>query len=197
MISKEFFKNIEAVAEEKELTHDQVVEAFVQGMIAGCKKAHDVRSCRVDIREEKFEILVYKQQLVVDEYSIEADKNYTQILLPDAKQINSRMKVGDILEQKIDPKDFGISRSPISDLRGGDSSHNASITMAIFEGEAGAPRDAVLLNAAAAIAAYEGRSDINVQQRIELGLQRATEAVDSGAAKNLVKQWALLSNQLA
>jgi anthranilate phosphoribosyltransferase len=69
--------------------------------------------------------------------------------------------------------------------------------MAIFEGEIGAPRDAVLLNAAAAIAAYEGRSDLCVKERIELGLARATEAVDSGAAKNLVKQWALLSNQLA
>jgi hypothetical protein len=34
-------------------------------------------------------------------------------------------------------------------------------------------------------------------RRIELGLDRAAEAVDSGAAKNLVKQWALLSNQLA
>jgi transcription termination/antitermination protein NusA len=58
MISKEFFKNIEAVAEEKELTHEQVLKHLVQGMIAGCKKAHDVRSCRVEIKEEKSEILV-------------------------------------------------------------------------------------------------------------------------------------------
>jgi len=107
MISKEFFKNIELVAEEKELSHDQVVEAFVQGMIAGCKKAHDVRSCRVEIKEDKYEILVFTQHLVVDEYSIEADKNYTQILLEDAKKINARAKVGDVIEQKIDPKDFG------------------------------------------------------------------------------------------
>ncbi len=107
MISKEFFKNIELVAEEKELSHDQVVEAFVQGMIAGCKKAHDVRSCRVEIKEDKYEILVYTQHLVVDEYSIDADKNYTQILLEDAKKINARAKVGEVIEQKIDPKDFG------------------------------------------------------------------------------------------
>ncbi|MFA6692272.1 MAG: transcription termination factor NusA [Acholeplasmataceae bacterium] len=107
MISKEFFKNIELVAEEKELSHDQVVEAFVQGMIAGCKKAHDVRSCRVEIKEDKYEILVYTQHLVVDEYSIEADKNYTQVLLEDAKKMNARAKVGDVIEQKIDPKDFG------------------------------------------------------------------------------------------
>ncbi|MCF7931797.1 MAG: transcription termination factor NusA [Acholeplasmataceae bacterium] len=108
MISKEFFKNIDAVAEERDLSREQVIEAFTQGMIAGCKKAHDVRSCRVDIREEKNEILVYTQHLVVSEYNIENDKNYTQILLEDAKQINSRAKVGDVLEAKIDPKDFGL-----------------------------------------------------------------------------------------
>jgi transcription termination/antitermination protein NusA len=107
MISKEFFKNIEAVAEERELTNEQVIEAFRQGMIAGCKKAHDVRSCRVEIKEEKSEILVFKQNLVVSEYTMDADKNYTQILLEDAKKINSRIKIGEILEQKIDPKDFG------------------------------------------------------------------------------------------
>jgi transcription termination/antitermination protein NusA len=108
MISKEFFKNIDAVAEERDLSREQVIEAFTQGMIAGCKKAHDVRSCRVDIKEEKNEILVYTQHLVVSEYNIENDKNYTQILLEDAKKINSRAKVGDVLEAKIDPKDFGL-----------------------------------------------------------------------------------------
>lgn len=107
MISKEFFKNIDAVAEERDLSRDQVIEAFTQGMIAGCKKAHDVRSCRVTIREDRNEILVYKQQLVVEEYSMEVDKAHTQILLEDAKKINSRIKVGELLEEKIDPKEFG------------------------------------------------------------------------------------------
>lgn len=108
MISKEFYKNVDAVAEEKELTHEQVLNAFEQGLIAGCKKAHDVRSCRVEYKEDKNEILVYKQQLVVEEFSLEADKNFTQILLDEAKEINARAKIGDIIEQKIDPKDFSF-----------------------------------------------------------------------------------------
>jgi transcription termination/antitermination protein NusA len=107
MISKVFFENIDAVAEEKELSREQVFDAFTQGLIAGCKKAHDVRSCRVELKEDRNEILVYTQHLVVDELSLELDKNYSQMLLADAKKINSRIKVGDILEQKIDPKDFG------------------------------------------------------------------------------------------
>ncbi len=107
MISKDFFKNVDAVVEERGLTRDQVLEAFVQGMIAGCKKAHDVRSCRVEIKEEKSEINVFTQHLVVEEYSIDADKNYTQMLIEEAKQINARIRPGDVLEQKIDPKNFG------------------------------------------------------------------------------------------
>lgn len=106
MISKEFFRNIDEVVSERDLTREQVLDAFEQGLVAGCKKAYDVRSCRVEFKEDKNEILVYKQQLVVDEYSMEADKNFTQILLEDAKEINARAKVGDIIEQKIDPKDF-------------------------------------------------------------------------------------------
>ncbi|MFA7589651.1 MAG: transcription termination factor NusA [Acholeplasmataceae bacterium] len=107
MISKEFFKNLDELAEEKSLTREQVLDGFVAGLIAGCKKAHDVRSCRVEIKEEKNEILIYKQHLVVSEYSMEADKNYSQMLLEDAKEIQARIKVGDILEQKVDPKLFG------------------------------------------------------------------------------------------
>jgi anthranilate phosphoribosyltransferase len=132
----------------------------------------------------------------VDGFVFRGDDGIDEITLASTTTI-STLSYDKISTETIDPTEFGISRSPISDLRGGDSSHNASITMAIFEGEIGAPRDAVLLNAAAAISAYEGRSDITVKERIELGLARATEAVDSGAAKKLVKQWALLSNQLS
>jgi len=107
MISKEFFKNIEAVADEKGLSTEQVKEAFALGLIAGCKKAHDVRSCRVEMREEKSEILLYKQQLVVEEYALENEKNHTQILLEDAKEVKKNIKVGDILEEKVNPQDFG------------------------------------------------------------------------------------------
>jgi anthranilate phosphoribosyltransferase len=131
----------------------------------------------------------------VDGFVFRGDDGIDEITLASTTTISTLSNQG-ITTGKIDPEDFQISRSPISELEGGDSSHNASITIAIFEGELGAPRDAVLLNAAAAIAAYEARSDLRINERIELGLLRAAEAVDSGAAKKLVKQWALLSNQI-
>jgi len=103
---------------------------------------------------------------------------------------------GKIARDVIDPLDFDIQRAPISALVGGDAFENARITTAIFAGEKGAPRDAVLLNAAAAIAAYEGRVDLNLHDRMTGGLSRAIEAIDSGASTRLVAQWAELTQKL-
>jgi anthranilate phosphoribosyltransferase len=103
---------------------------------------------------------------------------------------------GEISSALIDPLDFHIQRAPISALVGGDATENARITTAIFAGEKGAPRDAVVLNAAAAIAAYEGRFDLNLHNRMALGISRAVDAIDSGAATRLVTQWAELTQKL-
>ena len=103
---------------------------------------------------------------------------------------------GEISSDLLDPLDFGIQRAPIAELVGGDATENARITMAIFAGEKGAPRDAVVLNAAAAIAAYEARFDLNLHQRLALGVSRAIDAIDSGASTRLVAQWAELTQQL-
>ena len=103
---------------------------------------------------------------------------------------------GEITSDLIDPLDFGIERAPISDLVGGDATENARITSAIFAGEKGAPRDAVVLNAAAAIAAYEANFSLNLHDRIDLGISRAIEAIDSGASTRLVGKWAELSQKL-
>ena len=103
---------------------------------------------------------------------------------------------GKIVRGVIDPLDLDIQPAPISALVGGDATENARITMAIFAGEKGAPRDAVLLNAAAAIAAYEGRVDLNLHDRMALGLSRAIEAIDSGASTRLVAQWEELTQKL-
>ena len=100
-----------------------------------------------------------------------------------------------ITSDRIDAKDFGLPNAPLSAIVGGDPAENARISLAILAGERGAPRDAVLLNAAAAIAAFEGDLDSDVKQRLTAGLSRATKAVDSGAASALLKKWAALTSQ--
>ena len=102
-----------------------------------------------------------------------------------------------VTSDRIDAKDFGLPNAPLSAIVGGDPAENARISLAILAGERGAPRDAVLLNAAAAIAAFEGDLDSDVKQRLTAGLSRATKAVDSGAASALLKKWAALTSQIS
>jgi anthranilate phosphoribosyltransferase len=103
----------------------------------------------------------------------------------------------EITSDRIDAKDFGLANAPISALVGGDATENARITKAIFAGEKGAPRDAVLLNAAAAIAAFDGDMTQGIHERISKSLAKAIAAVDSGAANNLLDRWVALSQELA
>ena len=104
---------------------------------------------------------------------------------------------GEISSERIDAQDFGLANAPISALVGGDANENAAITKAIFAGEKGAPRDAVLLNAAAAIAAFDGDSSQSLQERISVSLIKASVAVDSGAATDLLTKWVTLSQELS
>jgi len=53
------------------------------------------------------------------------------------------------------------------------------------------------LNAAAAIAAFEGNLEVDIRTRINAGLERAKAAIDSGAALALVQKWAALSQKLS
>jgi anthranilate phosphoribosyltransferase len=103
----------------------------------------------------------------------------------------------EIKSDRIDAKDFGMQNSPIEAIVGGDATENARISRAIFAGERGAPRDAVLLNAAAAIAAFEGDMQSDVKERLTLGLERAVRAVDSGAALALLDKWAALTQEIS
>jgi anthranilate phosphoribosyltransferase len=131
----------------------------------------------------------------VDGFVFRGDDGLDEITLATTTSVLS-IGVGEISSDLIDPQDFDIQRAPISALVGGDATENARITMAIFAGEKGAPRDAVVLNAAAAIAAYDARFDLNLHERMSLGVLRAIQAIDSGASTRLVAQWAQLTQKL-
>jgi anthranilate phosphoribosyltransferase len=103
----------------------------------------------------------------------------------------------DIVREQIDAKDFGLENAPLSAIVGGEGAENAAISMAIFRGEKGAPRDVVLLNAAVTIAAFEGDLAEPIQERISKGLVRAQNAIDSGAALDLVAKWGELSRAIS
>jgi len=78
--------------------------------------------------------------------------------------------------RNIDPLEFGLERCDPGELRGGSPEENAAAIRAVFAGENGGRRSAILLNAAGAIAAGGHAEDLRE------GLELAREAVDSGAA---------------
>ncbi|WP_230770109.1 anthranilate phosphoribosyltransferase [Sphingomonas sp. Leaf4] len=91
--------------------------------------------------------------------------------------------VGMTLSDRIVPEDAGLPRHPISAIRGGDARHNAAALRRLLRGERGAYRDAVLLNAAAALLIAGTAADLTD------GAERAAETLDNGAADRLLDQW--------
>ncbi|CAB4780720.1 MAG: anthranilate phosphoribosyltransferase [Actinobacteria bacterium] len=132
----------------------------------------------------------------VDGFVFRGDDGLDEITLATTTSVLT-IGQGEIRSDLIDPLDFSIDRAPISALAGGDANENARITTAIFAGERGAPRDAVVLNAAAAIAAYDGQFELSVHDRMSHGVEKAIKAIDSGAASILLAKWAQLSQSLS
>lgn len=131
----------------------------------------------------------------IDGFVFRGDDGLDEITLATSTSVLS-IGTEEIISGLIEPSEFGISSAPISSLVGGDGAENARITRSIFEGDKGPHRDACVLNAAAAIAAYEGKTDLLLHDRIASGVQAAIDAIDSGAAKDLVTRWSTLTQKL-
>ena len=102
---------------------------------------------------------------------------------------------GSVDEQLFDPADLGVPRAELAALRGGDAGFNAGVAQAVLAGERGPVRDAVLLNAAAALAAYEGGSG-ELVFRLGAGMERAAQALDGGGAQQTLARWVEVSTGL-
>ena len=122
------------------------------------------------------------------------DDGIDEITLSTTTQI-MQISGGEQKSETFDPRDLGISYAPIETLAGGDAEFNAAVTLRIFEGEKSPARDAVLLNAAAALAAYRGDFGKSITEQLADGYAAASAAVDSGAAQQTLKEWALFTQQ--
>jgi anthranilate phosphoribosyltransferase len=99
-----------------------------------------------------------------------------------------RVAGGEISVATIDPADHGLPRAEAAALRGGDAAHNAAVVRRLVDGEPGPVRDAVVLNAGAALAVYDG-GEGTLDEVVSAGIARAQEALDSGAARSLLDRW--------
>lgn len=99
---------------------------------------------------------------------------------------------GTVSETILDAADFGLARSSPGDLRGGEAVVNAGVVRSVLGGAPGPVRDAVLINAAAALTAHDwalAGTPGDLKSSIRSNLDRAAAAIDSGAAGSTLDRW--------
>ena len=100
------------------------------------------------------------------------------------------VRSGTVTESTFDPADLGIATSSTEALKGGGVEDNLRIADAILAGKAGAPRDIVVLGAAAALRVAD------VATGWDAALAAAAQAIDSGRARDVVDRWITVSRSL-
>jgi anthranilate phosphoribosyltransferase len=108
-------------------------------------------------------------------------------LSPAGPNLVSEVVEGEVRDREIDPVELGVPRCDPAELRGGSPEDNARAIREIFGGADGGARDAILLNAAGAIAAAGRAEDLRE------GLELARAAVESGAAGERLEELARFS----
>ena len=99
---------------------------------------------------------------------------------------------GEVSTAVIDPRDHGLAPATTEDLRGGDAAFNADVVRRVLAGDRGPVREAVVLNAGAALAVHEAAPG-TPDERLAAGILRAADAIDSGAAEAALARWVAAS----
>jgi anthranilate phosphoribosyltransferase len=102
---------------------------------------------------------------------------------------------GEVTESTFDAQEIGIPRATLDDLRGGDAKHNAQVVIDVLKGAPGPVRDAVVLNAAAGLVAFDHDASGTFTERIAIAADRAKESIDSGAALEALNRWVTASTE--
>jgi anthranilate phosphoribosyltransferase len=101
------------------------------------------------------------------------------------------VKDGGTDEWFVEPEAVGARIAEVEEIAGGTPQENAATVKRVLDGDDGPPRDVVLLNAGAAIVVGGAADDL------EAGIERAREAIDSGAAREVLARLVELSGELA
>jgi anthranilate phosphoribosyltransferase len=95
--------------------------------------------------------------------------------------IVAEVRDGSVRKFSVTPEEFGVKRAPIEAIRGGTAAENAALIRRILAGEAGAPRDIVAINAAAALVAA------GVAENFRDAAALASSVLSSGGASEKLK----------
>jgi anthranilate phosphoribosyltransferase len=114
---------------------------------------------------------------------ISGDEGLDELSLAGGNDVADVTADGLVAMRRVSAADAGLPSHPIEAIRGGDPAHNAAALRALLMGEHGAYRDAVLLNAAAALV-IAGEAGT-----LREGAEEAAEIIDKGLAKTLLDCW--------
>jgi anthranilate phosphoribosyltransferase len=95
---------------------------------------------------------------------------------------------GAVSELVVDPDRFGLGGGTSEGLRGRDVTYNADVVRRLVAGDEGPVRDAVLLNAGAALAVHANEAG-DPLDRLAAGIDRARASVDEGHARTVLERW--------
>jgi anthranilate phosphoribosyltransferase len=101
------------------------------------------------------------------------------------------VKDGGTEEWFVEPEDLGVPAADLEAIQGGTPEENAATVRGVLEGEPGPAREVTVLNAGAAIMVGGGADDLSG------GIARAREALDSGAARDVLARLVEISDELA
>ena len=121
---------------------------------------------------------------------VRAEDGLDEISISDSTRI-VEVKDGGTEEWFLRPEDLGFERAGVEQIAGGNPEENAATVNRVLAGEDGPARDVVLLNGGAAILVGGGADDL------EGGIERAREAIDSGAARDVLARLVEVSGELA
>ncbi|MBA4754359.1 MAG: anthranilate phosphoribosyltransferase [Sphingobium sp.] len=114
---------------------------------------------------------------------VSGDEGLDELSLAGGNDIAEVAGHGVVAMHRLSAADLSLSTAPVDAVRGGDAAHNAAALRALLLGEPGAYRDAVLLNAAAALVVADAVADLKE------GVEEAAETIDRGLANALLNCW--------
>ncbi|MGE4324041.1 MAG: anthranilate phosphoribosyltransferase [Sphingobium sp.] len=114
---------------------------------------------------------------------VSGDEGLDELSLAGGNDVADVSRDGLIAMRRLSASDVGLPTHGIDAIRGGDPAHNAAALRALLQGERGPYRDAVLLNAAAALVIADAAADLRD------GVEQAAETIDAGLANALLNCW--------
>ena len=103
-MNREFIKAVEELEKEKEISKDLLIEAIESALVSAYKKNYGTsQNVRVNIDRETGDIDVFMRKDIVEE----VEDEQLEVSIEDAREIDPKYEVGDVIEKQVTPRDFG------------------------------------------------------------------------------------------